>query len=299
MEEAENPVDPVAGTSEIQPESAGMAESAGMIESAEGAERLLAALDPPLEPEQVLEVVPELGLARGVRQGDFHHLDAIGHILQTIREVERELDEGALGARVTPGRRGGLRLVGLLHDIAKPITRGEIEGRVLFVAHDTLGARHAHRICRRLGASAGDTDLAVTLTALHLKIGFMSNPRSDYPPERLARAAGPFAEELAVLSWADRLAARGARLKPEHVERHRELCATFLQESRRLGEKEPAAQSPPDYRAVARRLGLAGEPEADAGYAASHLRLLQARGLTTDEAGAQVAAMFAGRARKA
>jgi hypothetical protein len=28
-----------------------------------------------------------------------------------------------------------------------------------------------------------------TLTALHLKIGFMGNPRSDYTPERLALAA--------------------------------------------------------------------------------------------------------------
>lgn len=250
---------------------------------------LFEALAPPLEPERVLGAVPELGLARGVGQGDFHHLDTLGHILQTIREVERELDERALGALVPAGRRDGMRLVGLLHDIAKPITRGELEGRVLFVAHDTLGARYAHRICRRLGVSAEATDLAVTLTALHLKIGFMSNPRSDYPPERLARAAGPFSEELAVLSWADRLAARGARLKPEHVERHRELCVEFLEESR--GSRTPPA--PPDYAALAKGLGRPGAPGADAGYAASHLRLLTARGLGEKEAAAQAAAMFA------
>ncbi|WP_047865269.1 HD domain-containing protein [Rubrobacter aplysinae] len=280
----EHPVDPAAGITGIT----------GAGESRSGpAQALFAALEPPLRPELVLEAVPELGLARGVGQGDFHHLDAFGHILQTIREVERELDEESLGARVPPERRAGLRLVGLLHDIAKPITRGEIEGRVLFVAHDTLGACYAHDICRRLGVSAGDTDLAVTLTALHLKIGFMSNPSSDYPPRRLARAAGPFAEELAVLSLADRLAARGARLKPEHVERHRELCADFLRESRRLGEREPAAQMPPDYRALAGRLGR-GRPEddADAGRAAGHLRLLAARGVDDEEALAQTAAMF-------
>lgn len=252
---------------------------------------LFEALAPPLDPERVLAAVPELGLARSVEQGDFHHLDTFGHILQTIREVERELDERALGALVADGRRDGLRLVGLLHDIAKPITRGELEGRVLFVAHDTLGARYAHHICRRLGVSAEDTDLVVTLTALHLKIGFMSNLRSDYPPERLVRAVGPFSEELVVLSWADRLAARGARLKPEHVERHRELCASFLEESRSLADKR--ARATPDYGALAERLGFTDAPEADAGYAASHLRLLMARGVGEKEATAQAAAMFA------
>lgn len=265
-----------------------------LLEEAErsGAGALFEALAPPMKPERVLEVVPELALAHGVTQGDFHHLDTLGHILQTIREVERELDERELGALVAEARRDGLRLVGLLHDLAKPITRGELEGRVLFVAHDTLGARYAHRVCRRLGVSAEDTDLAVTLTALHLKIGFMSDQRSDYPPERLARAAGPFAEELAVLSWADRLAARGFRLKPEHVERHRELCAGFLTQSRDLGER--ALAEPPDYSDLAERLGLSSAPEADAGYAASYLRLLVARGLDEEEAGAQVAALLAG-----
>ncbi len=168
--------------------------------------------------------VPELRLAQNQGQGPFHHLDTLDHILQTARGVERELAEERIGARVGEKGRYGLRAAGLLHDIAKPVTRGEIEGRVLFVAHDTLGARKAHRVCRRLGPSARVTDLAATLTTLHLKIGFMGNPRPDYTPERPARAAGPFGEELAVLSWADRLAAQGPRLKEEYVERHRQLC---------------------------------------------------------------------------
>lgn len=272
--------DPVTDTRDELPREAGRTRPGALFE----------ALTPPLAPERVLDAVPELGLARGVAQGDFHHLDAFGHILQTIREVERELDERRLGALVPESRRDGLRLAGLLHDLAKPITRGELEGRVLFVAHDTLGARYAHHVCRRLGVSAEDTDLAVTLTALHLKIGFMSNPRSDYPPERLVRAAGPFTQELAVLSWADRLAARGFRLKPEHVERHRELCETFLAESR-----VPDSREPQDYPGLAKRLGLSGAPEADTGYAASHLRSLVARGLEEDEAAAQTETLLAGR----
>ena len=152
--------------------------------------------------EALLREVPELRLARNQGQGAFHHLDTFGHILETVRGVERELVEGsALGARLGEEGREGLRLVGLLHDVAKPITRGEVDGRLLFVAHDTLGARMARRICGRLGLSARRTDLTVTLTALHVKVGFMGNPRSGYASERLTRAAGPFGEELAVLSW--------------------------------------------------------------------------------------------------
>ena len=62
------------------------------------------------------------------------------------------------------------------------MTRGEVEERVLFVSHDSLGARLVRRICRRLGLSASLTDLAATLTALHLKIGFMESDRTDYTP---------------------------------------------------------------------------------------------------------------------
>jgi poly(A) polymerase len=219
----------------------------------------------------LLDVVPELSLARELEGSPYHHLDTLDHVLEVVRGVERELEEGRIGARVGEDRVQGLRLAALLHDVAKPVTRGELEGRVLFVSHDSLGAGMVRRIGRRLGLSAGGTDLTATLTALHLKIGFMGNPRTDYPPERLARAAGPFGEELAVLSWADRLAAQGPRLKPEHLRRHKELCTWFLRVSRELGPYPD-----PDYAALQGVLSRASS--VDIGYAASYLRLLLARG---------------------
>jgi poly(A) polymerase len=242
------------------------------------------ALGPPLDSGRLLDAVPELSLSRGVEQSPYHHLDTFEHTLEVVRGVERELEEARLGARVAQHRVEGLRLAAALHDVAKPVTRGEVEGRVLFVSHDSLGARLVRRICRRLGLSASLTDLAATLTALHLKIGFMESDRTDYTPARLARAAGPFGEELAVLSWADRLAAQGPRLKPEHVERHQALCARFLKTSRALG---PHLE--PDYGALAGRLAP-GDPArpADVGYAASRLRLLASRGTGGERAFAQV-----------
>ena len=239
---------------------------------------LFAALEPPADPAAFLEAVPELALARGLEGSPYHHLDTLDHVLEVVRRVEEELEVRRLGARVPVGRVDGLRLAALLHDVAKPVTRGELEGRVLFVAHDTLGAALVRRICRRLGAPAAHTDLAATLTALHLKIGFMENGRTDHPPARLARAAGPFGEELAVLSLADRLAAQGPRLKPEHIDRHVALCAGFLETSRKLN---PYPE--PDYKVLAEALPP-GAGEADAGYAAAHARLLVARGLDPEAA---------------
>ena len=234
---------------------------------------LQAALKPPLDEEALTEAVPELALARDLEASAYHHLDTYEHVLEVVRRVERELVEGRLDARVREERVYGLRLAALLHDVAKPVTRGEFEGRVIFVSHDSLGAQWVRRIGRRLGFSAGETDLAATLTALHLKIGFMRSPRTDHPPERLARAAGPFGEELAVLSLADRLAAQGPSLKPEQLHRHRELCSDFLRVSREMGP-----YSEPDYGTLA-----AGLPSpvsgADLGYGASRLRALVARGL--------------------
>lgn len=235
------------------------------------------ALKAPPDVGALLEAVPELELAKGLEQGPFHHLDVLGHTLEVVRGIERELEERRIGAKVREDRAEALLLAGLLHDIAKPLTRGEYEGKVIFVAHDSLGARLAHRICRRLGVSAGATDLAISLTALHLKIGFMGNPRTDYPPERLVRAAGPFGEELAVLSWADRLAAQGPRLNDEHIERHRALCEEFLEASRERGPYDE-----PDYGWLAGELELG--TAADAGYAAARLRLLEARGLEGEAA---------------
>ncbi len=229
------------------------------------------ALEFPMDARRLRELAPESGLAEGMEQGPFHHLDVLDHTLETVRGVEREIEASVLGTRVGPERAEDLRLVALLHDIAKPITRGEVDGRVLFVAHDSLGATLAHRICRRLGISASLTDLVTTITALHLKIGFMASPHSDYPPERLIRAVGPFGEELTVLSWADRLAARGPRLKREHIERHRELSLEFLGIYQEHGPYEK-----PDYGRLSRDLGLS---PADTGYAASRLRLLRSRGL--------------------
>ena len=143
-------------------------------------------------------------------------------------------------------------------------------------------------VAMHFGSAHGPPRLPAPRALLRLRIsGRLTRATSQdrlhgQPPlgtrSREARpASGPFGEELAVLSWADRLAAQGPRLKPEHVERHRELCVEFLSYSRDLG---PYPE--PDYERIAGQLNH--PPAADAGYAASRTRLLTARGLAEDAA---------------
>src|SRR4051794_41230419 len=99
-------------------------------------------------------VVPELGALRGVEQNVFHHRDVHGHTLEVLgsvahletgppelgehAEAVREMLAEPLADELTRG--GGMRFAALLHDAAKPLTRGmRPDGRVTFVGHDAAG----------------------------------------------------------------------------------------------------------------------------------------------------------------
>ena len=73
----------------------------------------------PLDKGALLAEVRELRLARGQGQDPFYHLGTFEHILETVWAVERELAKGRIVASMGKGGHWGLRLVVLLHDIAR------------------------------------------------------------------------------------------------------------------------------------------------------------------------------------
>jgi hypothetical protein len=142
------------------------------------------------------------------------------------------------------------------------------------VSSKKMGWEPASReICRRLGLSAPLTDLAAILTALHLKMGFMKDQRTDYIPDQ----ARPRRRSLRGRARSSDLGrpprCPGSRLKRERLERHRELCVRFLCLHRDLG-----VYPEPDYEGFAEKLPP-NRRYADLGYAGSHLRLLVARSM--------------------
>jgi tRNA nucleotidyltransferase/poly(A) polymerase len=194
-------------------------------------------------------VLPELSALRGIEQSHFHHLDVHDHTLEVLDAVallQRDpvsagLDDGVaellaepLSDELTRGQ--GMRFAALLHDAAKPQTRGVLPGgRVTFIGHDVEGAKLARDVLARMRASTRLRDYVAAITAHHLDVGFLVHRR---PLERRTiwrylRATQPFSADVTVFTVADRLSTRGRNAEAAiagHFEVARELLAAAREE---------------------------------------------------------------------
>jgi poly(A) polymerase len=218
-------------------------------------------------------VLPELEALRGVEQNRFHHADVHGHTLEVLRrtielegfaagegegEFANELgavlgEHRAAVARVLAEpladgltRADALRWGALLHDAAKPLTRGvrPIDGRVTFIGHDEQGAALARGVLGRLRTSERLRAHVAALVRYHLRLGFLV-----HEPQPLARrtvfaymdATAPVEVDVTLLSIADRLATRGDRAEQAiaaHMRVAREMLADALR-WRAEGPRQP------------------------------------------------------------
>jgi putative nucleotidyltransferase with HDIG domain len=160
-----------------------------------------------------------------------------------------------------------LRWGALLHDAAKPLTRGEAADprspggrRVTFVGHDTRGAELAQRVLTRLHASGRLRAHVAALVRHHLRLGFLV-----HEPQPLARrtvygylrACEPVEVDVTLLSVADRLATRGDRAR-EAIDAHVRLAGEMLEDAlrwRAAGPPRPQWRGDELARAVELPLG--------------------------------------------
>jgi putative nucleotidyltransferase with HDIG domain len=192
-------------------------------------------------------VLPELEALRGVEQNPNHHLDVHSHTMEVLRqllEVESDLERYAgdrapevadllaepLADELTRG--GALRFGAVVHDFGKPATRSRHGDHVTFIGHDREGARIVGELCKRLKASRRLARHLQGLTIHHLKLGFLARER-PLPRRReyeYLRDTDPVGADVALLSVADRLAARGQGpiAGPEMVRAHLELAREML-----------------------------------------------------------------------
>jgi poly(A) polymerase len=224
-----------------------------------------------------LEVVlPELTGQRGVEQNKYHHLDVYGHSLEVLTKLtELEADPSPLGEHAEAAaavmaepladeltRGQALRFGALLHDAAKPQTRGETtEGRVTFIGHDQAGAELARTALGRLRASERLQAHVAALTRHHLRLGFLVHraPLSRREVHAYLRACEPVEVDVTLLSVADRLATRGHKAD-EAIARHLELARELLGEALRWraeGPPEPLVRGDD----LAAALGIERGPE--------------------------------------
>ena len=184
-------------------------------------------------------VLPELAALRGVEQNEFHHTDVQGHTLEVLDAVAA-LERGELGDNVAAllaepladelTRGGAMRFAALLHDAAKPETRGvRPDGRVTFIGHDRAGADLVRRVLRRLRASHRTIDYVAALTLHHLRLGFLvhEQPLDRRSVWRYRRATAPWTDDVTIFTVADRLATRG-RNAEEAITAHVALARDML-----------------------------------------------------------------------
>lgn len=184
-------------------------------------------------------VIPELARGRGMAQGGFHHLDVLGHQLETVAQADRFLkdfaefsadlrqplaDYCAQQLAERHGRKSLIKLAGLLHDVGKPDRRTvEPDGEIWFLGHEQTGAQLVAAIVERLRLSNREGAMVCQLVLYHLRPGFLSRE-----PVLTRRAVYRFFKELGddgpaclLTWWADRLATRGPRSHLDQIDQQR------------------------------------------------------------------------------
>jgi putative nucleotidyltransferase with HDIG domain len=196
-------------------------------------------------------VLGELEALKGVEQSRFHHLDVYGHTLEVLdHTIELQADpSAALGDEHTADllallneplademtRGEALRWGVLLHDAAKPLTRGvrPEDGRVTFIGHDAKGAELARTVLARLRTSERLRAHVAALVRNHLRLGFLVHepqPLARRTVYTYLRASDPVEVDVTLLSVADRLATRGDKAQ-EAIDAHLRVARAMLKDA--------------------------------------------------------------------
>jgi tRNA nucleotidyltransferase (CCA-adding enzyme) len=156
-------------------------------------------------PAEGIEILDEVGLlqyimpetleGKGVEQGGHHNTDVWTHNLEALRTC--------------PSKDPVVRLAAFLHDVAKPRTYKEIDGKVTAYNHEIVGSRIASKIAKRLKFSKKNVARIFTLVRFHM---FHYQPKnSDASIRRFMRKVGlENVDDILDLREGDRLGS-GAR----------------------------------------------------------------------------------------
>ena len=201
-------------------------------------------------------LIPELAEGKGVEQPTVHFWDVFEHSLQTVAAVEfliRESDweysnddmlstapwsdviERHLSQEVSSGSNHKvlLKLGGLFHDVAKPMTKSIDEtGRARFLGHTKQGATMTANILERLRFSNREIRLVEGFVYHHLRPAQMAN--GELPTQRAIyryfRDTGETGIDILLLALADYLASRGPLVSMEEWRKHCQLINYILAE---------------------------------------------------------------------
>ena len=201
------------------------------------------------------------GHGHGYGSGEAPAADELGAVLGEHRAAVAQLLAEPLADGLT--RADALRWGALLHDAAKPLTRGVRpgDGRVTFIGHDERGAALAREVLGRLRTSERLRGHVAALVRHHLRLGFLVHepqPLSRRTVFSYLRTTDPVEVDVTLLSVADRLATRGDRAQ-EAIAAHLAVAEGMLGDALRWRAHGPPA---PLLRGdeLARELGIQPGP---------------------------------------
>jgi poly(A) polymerase len=179
----------------------------------------------------------------GSDPGEAGSAEELGVVLGEHRPAVAQLLEEPLADGLTRGE--ALRWGALLHDAAKPLTRGVRpgDGRVTFIGHDERGAALAREVLGRLRSSERLRGHVAALARHHLRLGFLVHepqPLSRRTVFSYLRATDPVEVDVTLLSVADRLATRGDRAE-EAIAAHLAVAGGMLGDALRWRAQGPPA----------------------------------------------------------
>lgn len=155
-------------------------------------------------------VIPDLLLAVGVEQNEFHAETVFEHLMYAV-DASVDLTSNAL-----------LRLACLMHDIGKPVTRStDTNNRVHFYKHEIEGARLVRDWMRDLRFSKKEVEY-VTKLVRHHQWRFETNSKGK-TIRRWLQQVGPEWKDLITLRAADRKGNMAKQHLPVITRKMREL----------------------------------------------------------------------------
>ena len=217
-------------------------------------------------------VLPELEACRGVAQPPKWHPegDVLTHVFLALEQLPPEAS-----ADVAWGV--------LLHDIGKPATFEESEGRIRFHGHDVLGARMTRVLTERLRFSNASSERITWLVAKHLWL--RDAPKMNRSTLRRV-VADPWLDDLVEVCRANALAGSGDVSHLAFVDAAREELGAELPPALINGGDLRAAGLPPG-RAYARILEVVRTEQLDGQLTTREAALERAHALVADEVRSQ------------
>ncbi len=188
------------------------------------------------------EIIPEIEMMRGVKQGPYHHLDVWQHSLETLRQLEilffelkdKDQIQDYLNEAISADRkrRSLIKLAALLHDIGKPRALFREDGKLKFYGHERIGWDIAEEVIKRLRLSNEELNSLGKMILWHLRPGFLADnekvtPRAAF---RYFRDTGQEGVSTLLLSIADQRATRGRLTTKESKERHERVVFGLIKE---------------------------------------------------------------------